>query len=109
MPSKPYKPILLGRLKNHEYSVNYLTEVLQNETQEAFLIALRNVIDAREASITDFAKQIGVTRQGLYKMLSEDGNPRLSTLNELLKSLGMKMQICGEVAAQQMHAGLKVA
>ena len=99
MPSKPYKPVLLERLKNQEYSINYLTEVLQNETQEAFLIALRNVIDAREASVTDFAKQIGVTRQGLYKMLSEDGNPRLSTLSELLKSLGMKMQICGEVAA----------
>jgi len=99
MPSKPYKPVLLERLKNQEYSINYLTEVLQNETQEAFLIALRNVIDAREASVADFAKQIGVTRQGLYKMLSEDGNPRLSTLSELLKSLGMKMQICGEVAA----------
>jgi len=99
MPSKPYKPVLLERLKNQEYSINYLTEVLQNETQEAFLIVLRHVIDAREASVADFAKQIGVTRQGLYKMLSEDGNPRLSTLSELLQFLGMKMQICGEVAA----------
>ncbi|WP_035266424.1 helix-turn-helix domain-containing protein [Desulfosarcina sp. BuS5] len=63
------------------------------------LIALRNVIDAREASVADFVKQIGVTRQGLYKMLSEDENPRLSTLSALLKSLGMKMQICGEMAA----------
>jgi len=47
MPSKPYKPVLLERLKNQEYSINYLTEVFQNETQEAFLVALRNVIDAR--------------------------------------------------------------
>ena len=99
MPSKPYRPMLLKRLKDPDYSVDYLTEVLQNETQEAFLIALRNVIDAREESVSDLAKEIGVTRQGLYKMLSEDGNPRLSTLSELLKSLGMTIKICGDVAA----------
>ena len=99
MPSKPYKPALLERLKDSDYAVDYLTEVLQSETQEAFLIALRNVIDARQENVSDLAKEIGVTRQGLYKMLSEDGNPRLSTLSQLLKSLGMKMGISGDVAA----------
>ena len=99
MPSKPYKPILLERLKDLDYAVGYLTEVLQNETQEAFLIALRNVIDAREESVSELAKDIGVTRQGLYKMLSEAGNPRLSTLSQLLKSLGMKINITGDIAA----------
>ena len=99
MPSKPYKPMLLERLQDPDYAVDYLTEVLQNETQEAFLIALRNVIDARDESLADLAEEIGVTRQGLYKMLSDDGNPRLSTLNQLLKSLGMKMNITGDMAA----------
>ena len=99
MPNKPYAPMLLKRLKDPDYAVDYLTQVLQEETQEAFLIALRNVIDAREESVTDLAEEIGVTRQGLYKMLSEEGNPRLSTLSQLLKSLGMKMKISGEHAA----------
>ena len=99
MPSKPYRPGLLKRLKDPEYSMNYLTNVLQNESQEAFLIALRNVIDAREESVADLAEEIGVTRQGLYKLLSEEGNPRLSTLSQLLKSLGMTMRIEGDVAA----------
>lgn len=99
MPSKPYRPMLLERLKNSDYAVAYLTEVLQSETQEAFLIALRNVIDARDESVAELAEEIGVTRQGLYKMLSEEGNPRLSTLNQLLKSLGMTMKISGDLAA----------
>lgn len=99
MPSKPYKPMLLERLKDPQYAVDYLTEVLQHETQEAFLIALRHVIDAREESVADLAEEIGVTRQGLYKMLSEEGNPRLSTLSQLLQSLGMKINICGDSAA----------
>lgn len=99
MPSKSYKPSLLNRLKDREYAVQYLTEVLQHESQEAFLIALRHVIDAREESVAELADAMGVTRQGLYKMLSEEGNPRLSTLSELLKSLGMKITISGDAAA----------
>lgn len=99
MPSKPYTPMLLDRLKNPDYAMNYLTEVLQHETQEAFLIALRHVIDARGESVADLAEEIGVTRQGLYKMLSDDGNPRLSTLSQLLKSLGMTIKISGDTAA----------
>ena len=99
MPSKPYTPMLLSRLRDPDYAMNYLTEVLQHETQEAFLIALRHVIEAREESVADLAEEIGVTRQGLYKMLSDDGNPRLSTLSQLLKALGMTIKISGDSAA----------
>jgi putative addiction module killer protein/probable addiction module antidote protein len=99
MPSKPYKPMLLARLKDPAYSVAYLTEVLQNESQEAFLIALRLVIEAREEKLGELADKVGVTRQGLAKLLSNAGNPRLSTLNELLKTLGMRIQISSDIAA----------
>lgn len=91
--------MLLKRLKDPEFAVSYLTDVLQNESQEAFLIALRHVIDARQESLANLADEIGVTRQGLYKTLSEEGNPRLSTLNQLLKSLGMTIKISGDAAA----------
>lgn len=51
MPSTPYTPMLLDRLKNDDYAMNYLTEVLKHETQEAFFIALWNVIEAREKCV----------------------------------------------------------
>ena len=95
MPSKPYKQMLLKRLTDPDYAVDYLTEVLQEESHDAFMIALKNVIEAREENVSELAKQMGVSRQGLYKMLSEEGNPRLATLNQLLKSLGMKISISG--------------
>ena len=91
--------MLLKRLADPEYAMGYLTEVLEHESQEAFLIAIKNVIDARDENLTQLADEIGISRQGLYKMLSEDGNPRLSTLSQLLKSLGMKIKITGDVAA----------
>jgi probable addiction module antidote protein len=99
MKSKPYLPMLLERLKDSQFAVDYLSEVLQHESQEAFLIALRHVIDARQESISEIADQSGLTRQGLYKTLSEEGNPRLSTLNQILKSLGMSIKITGDAAA----------
>ena len=100
MPSQPYKPLLLERLSDPQYAVGFLTEVLQHESQEAFLIALRHVVEARKGTLSELAEQVGVTRQGLYKMLSEGGNPRLSTLSQLLQSLGMKISISAdEVAA----------
>jgi probable addiction module antidote protein len=99
MRTKPYKPLLVERLIDPEYAVAFLTEVLQEESQEAFLIALRTVIEARQESFGDLADKAGVTRQGLYKMLSEDGNPRLSTLSQVLRSLGMKISISEEMAA----------
>ena len=91
--------MLLKHLRDPMYAVDYLTQVLQHETQEAFMIALKNVIDAREESLADLASEAGMTRQGLYKMLSEGGNPRLSTLSQVLKSLGMTIKISGDVAA----------
>lgn len=99
MRNKPFRPMLLERLKDSQFAVDYLTEVLQNESQEAFLIALRHVIDARQENISELADEVGITRQGLYKTLSEDGNPRLSTLSQILKSLGMTIKISGDLAA----------
>jgi len=34
-----------------------------------------------------------VTRQGLYKALSENGDPRLSTLLRVINSLGVRLSI----------------
>jgi probable addiction module antidote protein len=85
-----YKKGLLKRLQDPEYAVMYLTTVLTEETPEAFLIAVKCVVEAREKNITALAKHSGITRQALYQALSEDGNPRFSTLTKILKSLNLK-------------------
>jgi len=93
MKTEDYKRSLFKRLKNPEYAVGYLTEVMANESQEAFLIALRDIIEAREENVTELSEKIGLTRQGVYKALSESGNPRLSTVKEVLNSLGLTLSI----------------
>jgi len=46
---------------------------------------------ARARGMTAIAREAGVTREALYKALSEDGDPRLSTLMGVMKALGVKL------------------
>jgi probable addiction module antidote protein len=91
MKTKDYNTGLLKRLKDPEYAAGYLADVLESESQEAFLIAVKNVLDARKANITRASKKTGISRQAIYHALSKRGNPRLSTLNGILKAAGLKI------------------
>lgn len=48
---------------------------------------------ARARGMTQIAKDAGVTREALYKALSMDGDPRLSTLLGVMKALNLKMSL----------------
>jgi probable addiction module antidote protein len=46
---------------------------------------------AAAKGMTELAKQTGISRQYLYEMLSEKGNPTLSTFRAVIEALGFKM------------------
>lgn len=48
---------------------------------------------ARARGMAQVARAAGVTREALYKSLSEDGDPRLSTLLGVIKALKLKLII----------------
>jgi len=52
-------------------------------------VALGNV--ARAHGMVQLAKETGLTREGLYKALSAEGNPSLGTVLKVLKALGLKL------------------
>lgn len=99
MKTKDYRTGLLERLKDSDYAAGYLSDVLREESAEAFLIALRDVLEARGQNVSALSKKSGVTRQGVYLALSKSGNPRLSTLTEILHSLGLQLAISPKEAA----------
>ncbi|MNY80378.1 hypothetical protein D3C86_2213880 [compost metagenome] len=41
--------------------------------------------------MSDVAREAGITREGLYKALSEKGDPRLSTLLGVMRALGLQL------------------
>lgn len=93
MKTRDHRERLLKRLKDKEYAVGYLADVIANESPEAFLIALRDVIDAREENLTHLSEDAGISRQTLYHVLSENGNPRFSTINHVLNTLGLQLTV----------------
>ena len=48
---------------------------------------------ARSRGMTAIAKEAGVTREALYRALSEKGDPRLSTLVGVVNALGFRLKI----------------
>jgi probable addiction module antidote protein len=71
------------------------TELLADafETGDAAYIANALGVVARARGMTAIAKDAGVTREALYKALSERGDPRLSTLLGVAKALGVKLSV----------------
>jgi len=61
------------------------------ETQDAGYIAQALGVVARARGMTQIAKEAGVTREALYKALSPDGDPKLTTLLGVLKALGVEL------------------
>lgn len=59
---------------------------------EAFLLALRNVADA-QGGLGELAKRTGLNREHLYRALSEEGNPQLSTVDKILHGLGFRLSV----------------
>lgn len=48
---------------------------------------------ARARGMTEVAREAGVTREALYRSLSEDGDPRLTTLLGVIKALGFRLSV----------------
>src|SRR5208283_3024395 len=88
--TKDYHTWLLNRLAEPREAERYL-KVAMADSGEMFLKALRNVAEAKK--MAKVAEEAGVNRESLYKALSEEGNPRLSTLASVLSVLGMSLTV----------------
>ncbi|MCW5211352.1 putative addiction module antidote protein [Desulfobulbus sp. TB] len=44
--------------------------------------------------MTEVAGKAGLNRESLYKALAGEGNPRFSTVNRVIKALGMPTGCC---------------
>jgi probable addiction module antidote protein len=88
--SRSYKEGLLRRLKDNTEAVNYLQAALE-DSQSAFLVALKNVLDSRKVAAVARASKLN--RVHIYQMLTEDGNPTLSSLEKILRAIGLRLEI----------------
>jgi len=67
-------------------------EVALAETDTKFLFEILGAL-ARSAGMAKIARELGVTREGLYKSLSPDGHPSFETVIKLLDILGLRVRL----------------
>jgi probable addiction module antidote protein len=90
--SVSYEEDLLESLKDPEEALAYLRVSLLDEDPRIFLIALGHVAKAN-GGLSVLAKRTGLNRENLYRTLSPKGNPKLTNIDAVLKSLGMKLSV----------------
>lgn len=80
--------------ENHPEEIEaYLSEIFSayaDDSDSASLLSQLRVV-ARVKGITEIADEIGISRQGLQKALSENGNPRLGNINAIMKAMGYQL------------------
>ncbi len=72
---------------------DYITEIFQDFAEDndaGTLLASLRVI-ARVRGIGEMAEQIGMTRQGLQKALSDEGNPRFGNVTSIVRAMGYRL------------------
>jgi len=85
-----FEELLKRQLQDPEQAAKYLTACFE-EGPDVFLLGLRDVVEA-QGGIGRAARTSKLNRESLYRLLSRRGNPRLSSLNAVLSSLGVKVR-----------------
>lgn len=73
-----------------EYCKKRMNEALLSGDQGEFLKVIRSTVMAR-GGMAELAKKTGLTREGLYRILCDEGNPSLEVLWNILDALGLQI------------------
>ena len=76
-------------LDSEEKILAYIEAAFEDGDPAAITHALGNV--ARARGMTGIAREAGITREALYRALSETGDPKLSTLLGVMRALGVQL------------------
>ena len=90
--SRAYDETLKETLSDPEEAAAYLNAALEESDPAVFLLALKDVANVH-GGIGKIARSANLNRESLYRMLSENGNPTVTSLNALLHTLGLRLAI----------------
>ncbi|MDQ7050783.1 MAG: putative addiction module antidote protein [Enterobacterales bacterium] len=80
-------------LKTDEDIQLYLDACLEEANDDPSFILHALGIIARAKNMSQLARDTGLTREGLYKALSSDGNPSFSTVAKVTQALGFRLTV----------------
>lgn len=90
---RDYEEKLLQDLQDPELAIAYLNVALMDEDPRIFLLALKDVCEAQGEEMTELARKTNLSRENLYRILSEKGNPKLTSIVSLLNAVGFSLAV----------------
>ena len=94
-------------LRDDEDIAEYLSAAAEENDPATMAQALGVV--ARARSMTQLAKDTGITREGLYKALSPGGNPSFATVAKVAGALGFSLAFNAKPTKAAKEAGTPTA
>lgn len=82
---------VVEHLKNDEEMALYLEACFEEDPGDGSLIRAALGDLARARGMAQLARDTGLSREGLYKALSPEGNPEFSTVVKVIHALGLKL------------------
>lgn len=80
-------------LKTEEDIALYLEAVMEEAGDDpAFIVKALGAV-ARARNMSKLARDTGMSREGLYKALSGEGNPSFETVSKVAKALDLKLTL----------------
>jgi probable addiction module antidote protein len=93
---KSYDESLTKALQDPAEAAAYIEAVMELDDPKTFLVALRQVASAH--GMTEVARRADVGDKMLFKALSPDGNPTLTTIHKVLHAVGLRLSVVPEHA-----------
>ena len=90
--TRPFDPA--EHLRDEADIAAYLQTVLDDEDPALLAAALGDI--ARARGMSQLARDTGLTREGLYKALSADGNPSFGTVLKVADAMGYRFALVGK-------------
>jgi probable addiction module antidote protein len=89
LETHPFDPA--SYLDSEEGIAAYMDEAMS--TGDAAFIADALGVVARARGMSQVARDAGLSRESLYRALSPDGNPELSTVLRVVQALGLRLSV----------------
>lgn len=92
--SEKYAPFdVADHLDDLEDVAGYLKLALEESAEDPSAVPRALGVIARSRNMSELARRIGMSRDGLYKALSEDGNPTWSTILKVTNALDLRFEL----------------
>ncbi len=81
-------------LTSFEDAAAYLEATLEASDSDDYPALLTQAFGAiaRSGNMSELARRVGMSREGLYKALSADGNPSFATIAKVARAFGLRLR-----------------